>query len=103
MHISDVTRIASNIDVARTQRLLQMDKTTQPGEAAPADSTEISRSAQQISQSLASGEAGFSRISNANMAEQGLQASSQSIVQQTSVAMLAQAIKSPEVLLELFK
>jgi len=48
-------------------------------------------------------EAVYNRIMNANMAEEALNASKYSILQQTSTAMLAQANTSPQTLLQLFR
>jgi flagellin len=48
-------------------------------------------------------EAGYSRIMNANMAEEQMNASKFSILQQTGIAMLAQANQAPQNLLSLFR
>jgi len=48
-------------------------------------------------------EAGYNRIMNANMAEEQMNASKYSILQQTSIAMLAQANQAPQNLLSLFR
>ena len=48
-------------------------------------------------------EAAYSRIMNADMAEEALNASRFSILQQTSVAMLAQANQAPQAILQLFR
>lgn len=48
-------------------------------------------------------EAAFNRIMNANMAEEQVEASKFSILQQTSTAMLAQANVAPQFLLSLFR
>ena len=48
-------------------------------------------------------EASYSRIMNANMAEEQMNASKFSILQQTAVAMLAQANQAPQSLLSLFR
>ena len=48
-------------------------------------------------------EASYNRIMNANMAEEQVNASKFMILQQTSIAMLAQANQSPQFLLSLFR
>jgi flagellin len=48
-------------------------------------------------------EASYNRIMNANMAEEQVNASKYMILQQTSIAMLAQANQSPQFLLSLFQ
>lgn len=48
-------------------------------------------------------EGAYSRIMNANMAEEQMNASKYSILQQTAVAMLAQANQAPQSLLSLFR
>jgi flagellin len=48
-------------------------------------------------------EAGYNRIMNANMAEEQMNASKYSILQQTGIAMLAQANQAPQNLLSLFR
>lgn len=48
-------------------------------------------------------EASYNRIMNANMAEEQMNASKYSILQQTGVAMLAQANQAPQSLLSLFR
>jgi len=48
-------------------------------------------------------EASYNRIMNANMAEEQVNASKYLILQQTSIAMLAQANQSPQFLLSLFR
>jgi flagellin len=48
-------------------------------------------------------EAAYNRIANANMAQEQVEASKLTILQQTSTAMLAQANTSPQFLLQLFK
>ena len=48
-------------------------------------------------------EASYSRIANANMAEEQVNASKYSILQQTATAMLAQANQAPQSLLTLFR
>jgi len=48
-------------------------------------------------------EAAYNRIMNANMAEEQVNASKLTILQQTSTAMLAQANTSPQFLLQLFR
>ncbi len=48
-------------------------------------------------------EAGYSRIMNANMAEEQMNASKYTILQQTAIAMLAQANQAPQNLLSLFR
>ena len=53
--------------------------------------------------SHANTEAAYNRIMNANMAEEQVEASKLSILQQTATAMLAQANASPQYLLQLFR
>lgn len=48
-------------------------------------------------------EAGYNRIMNANMAEEQMNASKYTILQQTAIAMLAQANQAPQNLLSLFR
>jgi flagellin len=48
-------------------------------------------------------EASYNRIMNANMAEEQMNASKYSILQQTAIAMLAQANQAPQNLLSLFR
>jgi flagellin len=48
-------------------------------------------------------EASYNRIMNANMAEEQMNASKYSILQQTATAMLAQANQAPQSLLPLFR
>jgi flagellin len=48
-------------------------------------------------------EASYNRIMNANMAEEQMNASKYSILQQTGIAMLAQANQAPQSLLSLFR
>jgi flagellin len=48
-------------------------------------------------------EASYNRIMNANMAEEQMNASKYSILQQTAIAMLAQANQAPQSLLSLFR
>lgn len=48
-------------------------------------------------------EAGYNRIMNANMAEEQMNASKFTILQQTAIAMLAQANQAPQNLLSLFR
>ena len=48
-------------------------------------------------------EASYSRIMNANMAEEQVNASKLLILQQTATAMLAQANQAPQFLLSLFR
>jgi flagellin len=48
-------------------------------------------------------EAGYNRIMNANMAEEQMNSSKYSILQQTAIAMLAQANQAPQNLLALFR
>ena len=48
-------------------------------------------------------EASYNRIMNANMAEEQMNASKYSILQQTGIAMLAQANQAPQNLLSLFR
>jgi flagellin len=48
-------------------------------------------------------EAAHSRIMNANMAEEQMNASKYTILQQTAIAMLAQANQAPQNLLSLFR
>jgi flagellin len=48
-------------------------------------------------------EASYSRIMNANMAEEQVNASKYQILQQTATAMLAQANQAPQFILQLFK
>ncbi len=48
-------------------------------------------------------EAAHSRVMNANMAEEQMNASKYSILQQTGIAMLAQANQAPQNLLSLFR
>jgi flagellin len=48
-------------------------------------------------------EAGYSRIMNANMAEEQMNASKYTVLQQTAIAMLAQANQAPQNLLSLFR
>jgi len=48
-------------------------------------------------------EASYSRIMNANMAEEQVNASKLMILQQTATAMLAQANQAPQFLLSLFR
>ena len=48
-------------------------------------------------------EAAYNRIANANMAEEQVEASKLTILQQTSTAMLAQANTAPQFLLQLFR
>ncbi len=56
-----------------------------------------------ISTSQINVEASYSRIMNANMAEEQMNASKYSILQQTAIAMLAQANQAPQNLLSLFR
>ena len=48
-------------------------------------------------------EAAYNRIMNANMAEEQVNASKYQVLQQTSVAMLAQSNQAPQSILSLFK
>jgi flagellin len=48
-------------------------------------------------------EAAHNRIMNANMAEEQMNASKYTILQQTAIAMLAQANQAPQNLLSLFR
>jgi len=48
-------------------------------------------------------EAAYNRIMNANMAEEQVEASKLTILQQTATAMLAQANAAPQFLLSLFR
>jgi flagellin len=48
-------------------------------------------------------EAGYNRIMNANMAEEQMNASKYTILQQTAISMLAQANQAPQNLLSLFR
>ena len=57
----------------------------------------------QISTAQVNVEGAYSRIMNANMAEEQMNASKYSILQQTAVAMLAQANQAPQSLLTLFR
>lgn len=57
----------------------------------------------QVSSSQINIEASYNRIMNANMAEEQVNASKLTILQQTSTAMLAQANAAPQFLLSLFK
>lgn len=57
----------------------------------------------QISAAQINVEASYNRIMNANMAEEQVNASKLSILQQTSTAMLAQANAAPQFLLSLFR
>lgn len=57
----------------------------------------------QVSSSQINVEASYNRIMNANMAEEQVNASKLTILQQTSTAMLAQANAAPQFLLSLFK
>lgn len=57
----------------------------------------------QVSAAQINVEASYNRIMNANMAEEQVNASKLSILQQTSTAMLAQANAAPQFLLSLFR
>jgi flagellin len=57
----------------------------------------------QVTASQINVEASYNRIMNANMAEEQVNASKYMILQQTSIAMLAQANQSPQFLLSLFQ
>jgi flagellin-like hook-associated protein FlgL len=56
-----------------------------------------------VSTSQINVEASYNRIMNANMAEEQMNASKYSILQQTAIAMLAQANQAPQNLLSLFR
>jgi flagellin len=56
-----------------------------------------------ISTSQVNVEAGYNRIMNANMAEEQMNASKYTILQQTAISMLAQANQAPQNLLSLFR
>jgi len=56
-----------------------------------------------LSVQQANTEAAYNRIMNANMAEEQVEASKLTILQQTSTAMLAQANTAPQFLLQLFR
>jgi flagellin len=58
---------------------------------------------EQVSGAQVNMEGAYSRIMNANMAEEQMNASKYSILQQTAVAMLAQANQAPQSLLTLFR
>ena len=58
---------------------------------------------EQVSNAQVNVEGAYSRIMNANMAEEQMNASKYSILQQTAVAMLAQANQAPQSLLTLFR
>jgi flagellin len=57
----------------------------------------------QVSSQQINVEASFNRIMNANMAEEQVQSSKYTILQQTATAMLAQANSAPQYLLTLFR
>jgi flagellin len=57
----------------------------------------------QVSNAQVNMEGAYSRIMNANMAEEQMNASKYSILQQTAVSMLAQANQAPQSLLSLFR
>lgn len=57
----------------------------------------------QISTAQVNVEASYSRIMNANMAEEQMNASKYTILQQTAISMLAQANQAPQSLLTLFR
>ena len=58
---------------------------------------------EQVSNAQINVEGAYSRIMNANMAEEQMNASKYTILQQTAVAMLAQANQAPQSLLTLFR
>ncbi len=58
---------------------------------------------EQVSNAQVNVEGAYSRIMNANMAEEQMNASKYTILQQTAVAMLAQANQAPQSLLTLFR
>ncbi len=58
---------------------------------------------EQVANSQVNVEASYSRIMNANMAEEQVNASKFAILQQTATAMLAQANQAPQTLLSLFR
>jgi flagellin len=58
---------------------------------------------EQVSVAQVNVEASYSRIMNANMAEEQVNASKFAILQQTATAMLAQANQAPQTLLSLFR
>lgn len=66
-------------------------------------SSSLSFKEDQISAAQINIEASYNRIMNANMAEEQVNASKLSILQQTSTAMLSQANMAPQFLLSLFK
>jgi flagellin len=57
----------------------------------------------QVAASQINTEAAYNRIMNANMAEEQVNASKYTILQQTATAMLAQANAAPQSLLALFR
>jgi flagellin len=58
---------------------------------------------EQVSAAQINVEASYNRIMNANMAEEQVNSSKFQILQQTAIAMLAQANQAPASLLSLFK
>jgi flagellin len=58
---------------------------------------------EQVANAQVNVEGAYSRIMNANMAEEQMNASKYTILQQTAIAMLAQANQAPQSLLSLFR
>jgi flagellin len=99
LYVSDVTSgsvAAANIDAALTA---VKEGIAQVGSFV----ARLTFKEETLSVQHANTEAAYNRIMNANMAEEQVEASKLTILQQTSTAMLAQANTAPQFLLQLFR
>ena len=102
---TDITAASSAKDFSTYMNDIQSKLDTVSGQLSKIGSLEgrLNFKEDQVSASQINVESSYSRIMNANMAEEQVNASKYQILQQTATAMLAQANAAPQFLLSLFR